>query len=90
LCTKTLQVIIDKNETKSYQKVSKYIEKEYLSRFGTVIADLRVRALFLDCETVQITSKSSRDESCGISGRGKNKRGLASSALNQTKYQRVI
>lgn len=31
-------------------------------------------------------NKLSCNQSCGISGRGKNKRGLASSALNQTSF----
>ena len=39
-------------ETKFYEKLSKYIEKEYLSLFGTVIATLEVRALILDCGTI--------------------------------------
>jgi len=48
----TLQFIVNKNETKFYRKLSKYIEKESLSLFGTVIATLESACFILDCETV--------------------------------------
>jgi hypothetical protein len=66
--------------------LSKYIEREYLLLFGTGIATLESYVLYSDYKTIRIISKVPATNGCGISGRGENKRGLASSALNQTKY----
>jgi hypothetical protein len=85
-----ITVFVKKVETNFRRKLSKYIERVCLLLFGTVIATLEKRILYLDWITIQIISKVPAIYGCGISGRGENKRGLASSALNQTKLQRVF